>query len=200
LKRTENEESSRKSALHGAWSFGGESRSVLLLSGDDSSWKRESDLRVQKLSDVWSLGALLLASGVGDWKSFDSEDLDGSRSSSMASTHVSVALSDGTAGHGVSVFTVHVVSSGSGVVSDPDAEVLDKTGCLFGDLLHRDDFSGGLVDLLVVRHKVPESRFGGDWVWREKSNSVDRWVGLRVRRQLSASNDELAKIALCLHF
>jgi len=118
----------------------------------------------------------------------------------MASTHISVALSDGAVGLRVSVFTVHVVSSRSRIVSNPDAEVLDETGSLFGDLLHGNDFSGGLVDLLVVRNKVPESRFGSNWVRREKSDSVDRWMRLSVRRQLSASNDELAEIALCLHF
>ena len=48
-----------------------------------------------------------------------------------------------------------------------------------------DDFTSGLVDLLVVGHKVPESRFGSNWVWGEESDSVDRWVGLRVRRQLN---------------
>merc|ERR1712037_532610 len=52
----------------------------------------------------------------------------------------------------------------------------------------------------VVRNKVPESRFGGNWIRREESDSVHRWVWVRVRRQLSASNDELAKIAFCLHF
>ena len=70
LKRTEDEKpDSRMFDLHGAWSFGGKSRSVLLLSGNDSSWKRESDLRVQKLRDLGSLGTLLLASSVCDWKS-----------------------------------------------------------------------------------------------------------------------------------
>jgi hypothetical protein len=64
-----------------------------------------------------------------------SKDLDGSRSSSMASAHVPVALSDGGFGLGVSVFTVHVVSSRSRIVSDPDAEVLHQTGSLFGNLL-----------------------------------------------------------------
>ena len=53
----------------------------------------------------------------------------------MASAHVPVALSDGGFGLGVSVFTVHVVSSRSRIVSDPDAEVLHQTGSLFGNLL-----------------------------------------------------------------
>ena len=53
----------------------------------------------------------------------------------MASTHVSVALGDGTRGLGVSVLSVHVVGARSGIVSDPDAEVLDETGGLLSDLL-----------------------------------------------------------------
>jgi hypothetical protein len=71
LKRTENEESSRKAFLHSAWAICDESRSVLLLSRNDLSWKREFELRVQKLGDEWTSCALLLARGVGDGESFD---------------------------------------------------------------------------------------------------------------------------------
>ena len=54
------------------------------------------------------------------------KNLNRSWSGSMTGTHVTVALSDGSGGHGVSVFTVHVVSSRSRIVSDPDTEVLDN--------------------------------------------------------------------------
>ena len=72
--------------------------------------------------------------GRSGWKTY-SKDLDRARSGSMAGTHVSVALGDGTSGLGVSVLSVHVVGARSGVVSDPDAEVLDETGGLLSDLL-----------------------------------------------------------------
>ena len=64
------------------------------------------------------------------------KDLDRSRSSTMASSHIAVALSDGTRGLGVSVLAVHVVRSRSRIVSDPDAEVLDNGGRFLSDLLH----------------------------------------------------------------
>ena len=98
----------------------------------------------------------------------------------MSGTHISVSLGDGISGVSGSVFTVHVVGSRSWVVSEPDSEVLDNGWWLFLNLLDRDNFTSGLVDLLVVWYKVPESWLGSDWVWCEKSNPVEWWVWLSV--------------------
>ena len=53
---------------------------------------------------------------------------------------------------------VHVVGSGSGVVSDPDTEVLDDKRVLLLDLLDRDDLSGGLLELTQLTQEVPEPK------------------------------------------
>ena len=59
---------------------------------------------------------------------FDLHDLDGMCPGPMASSHVAVALGDGTGAAHVTILTVHVVGAGSGVVSDPDSKVLDLCG------------------------------------------------------------------------
>ena len=52
----------------------------------------------------------------------------------MAGSHITVALSDGSRDCQVAVFAVHVVSSRSGVITQPDAEVLNLQRGLFMDL------------------------------------------------------------------
>jgi len=143
----------------------------LLLSGNDSSGKRESDVFVEHLLNGRTLDIFTLNSG-------NLKDLDRSRSGTMASSHIAVALSDGSSSLGVSVLTVHVVRSRSRVVSYPDTKVLHNSGGFLSNLFHRDDLSGSLVDLLVVGNEIPESRFGSDWVGSKKSHTVDRSVGL----------------------
>ena len=56
------------------------------------------------------------------------------------------------------VLPVHVVGSRSGVVSQPDPEVLDLEGVLLLDLLDGDDLSGGLLELTQLTQEVPEPR------------------------------------------
>ena len=75
----------------------------------------------------------------------------------MASAHVAIALGDGSADGQVSVLAVHVVGSGPGVVSEPDAEVLDLEGLPLDDLLNADDLSGGLLELAELAQEVPET-------------------------------------------
>ena len=44
-----------------------------------------------------------------------------------------------------------------GVVSEPDAEVLDLEGLALADRLHADDLAGGLLELTQLTQKVPKS-------------------------------------------
>lgn len=56
-------------------------------------------------------------------------------SGAVAGGHVLVESLDGIRSGHLSVLLVHVVCTRSGVVSDPDAEVLDAEGVLLGDLI-----------------------------------------------------------------
>ena len=64
------------------------------------------------------------------------KNLDRSRSGTMASSHIAVALSDSSSSLGVSVLTVHVVRSRSRVVSHPDTKVLHNSGRFLSNLFH----------------------------------------------------------------
>ena len=51
----------------------------------------------------------------------------------------------------VTVFAVHVVGTGTGVVSQPDAKVLDFQGLLLRDFFNADNLAGGLqVGVLLL--------------------------------------------------
>jgi len=54
----------------------------------------------------------------------------------MAGSHISVALSDSTGRLCISVFTVHVVSSRSRIISNPNAEIFNKSWRRFRNLFH----------------------------------------------------------------
>lgn len=74
--------------------------------------------------------------------------MDGSESSSVSSSQISVHGFDSTDSGDVSVFLVHVVSTGSGVVSDPDSKVLDGGWLVFSDDVQRNNFTRSLLDLV----------------------------------------------------
>lgn len=73
--------------------------------------------------------------------------------SSVPGTHVTVALCDGATDAKVAVFAVHVVHSRTGLVTQPDAEVLDLDRALLWDLLEIYKY----IDLFMwIKHK-PEN-------------------------------------------
>lgn len=93
----------------------------------NSLWQREPDLGVVELLDLRSAAIASL-----DYLHFDY--LDGVSSGAMTSSHVAVALRHSSAHGQVSVLSVHVVSTGTRVVSQPDAKVLDLDRRLLCDL------------------------------------------------------------------
>ena len=60
--------------------------------------------------------------------------VDGPETGTVAGGHVGVEGLDGIRAGGLTVLLVHVVSAGSRVVTDPDAEVLDTERALLVDL------------------------------------------------------------------
>ena len=105
-----------------------------------------------------------------------SDDLNGTWSGTMSTGHLIVKLSDGTAKGEVSVLTVHIVSSRSGVISQPDTVVLDVSGVLLVDLDNVKDFSGRLLHLSELVHEIPVLGSSDDNVWGEDKHSVSLWV------------------------
>ena len=81
--------------------------------------------------------------------------LDRGGSSSVSSSHVSVALSDSASGSEIAVFAIHVVRAGTRVIAQPDTQVLDGRWLLLVDLLTINDLTVSLLDLL--REKMDEN-------------------------------------------
>merc|ERR1719234_2827084 len=89
----------------------------------DPAWKWELDLAVVHLGDQWP-------SALPSGDNFAPDDLDGVSPGPVSGSHVTVALSDGRVDSQVPVLAVHVVGSGTRVVPQPNAKVLDLQGIL----------------------------------------------------------------------
>lgn len=134
-----------------------------------------------------------------DWKTALQRQtyVNGTESGSMSGGHILVHCLDGIGSRHLAVLLVHVVGSGAGIISDPDAEVLDLQRALLRDLhfirqnfhvqkrkdthhVDADDFSIGLLDLSQLHQEVPETGLCNHGVWRKYSHSVElgRWVCL----------------------
>lgn len=61
--------------------------------------------------------------------------VDGAESGTVTGSHVLVERVDSIGSRHFSELLVHVVSSGAGIVADPDTEVLDLEWSLLGDLI-----------------------------------------------------------------
>ena len=89
--------------------------------------ERELDIRVVELLSVVPLAELEVDSGGLD-------DLDARESHTMARSHLGVHLFRGTIQCSVTVLLVHVVVTGSALVTQPDAIVLDRGWVALEDL------------------------------------------------------------------
>lgn len=103
----------------GVWPLGGEAWFVLAPQHTVGQW--ELDLGVVELLDSWP-------AALASCNLFHLHDLDGVRTGTVSGTHVSVALCDRAGSGQVPVLSVHVVSATSGIIAQPDAEVLHTQG------------------------------------------------------------------------
>lgn len=154
-------------------------------------WQWEFQILGQELLDVLSLDV----GGLFDLS--DLQDVDGSKSSSVSSSHVLVKGFDSGDSANISDFLVHVVSTGSGVVSDPDAEVLDLGWVSLVDLVDGDDFTGSSLDLVQLLQEVPVTRLGNHLVWSKDSHSEQLWFRNRFSWQTTADNLVFSQVSHC---
>merc|ERR1719283_94662 len=140
--------------------------------------QREFDLGIVELLDA---GATTFVGS--HFLHFD--DLDRRRSRSVSSAHISVALSDGAGGREVAVFAVHVVSTGTRIVTQPDSQVFHGRRLLLVDLLTGNDFTVSLLDLLQTVEVIPEARFGHHSIGCEDPHPEKRRHSQLVRGELT---------------
>ena len=111
--------------------------------------------------------------------------LDGMGTGTMTGCHVGVALCYCTTDCQVTVLSVHVVSSRTRIISQPDTEVLYSQWCLFVLTFHWNDFTSCLLELTQLTQKVPETRLGND-VIRSENVHLEQWGSwLLFGRQLT---------------
>lgn len=119
------------------------------------------------------------------------DNLDGSWTGAVATGHFVVKLGDGSGQGNISEFTVHIVSTRSGRISQPDTVVLDDSVVLFDDLYAVQDFTGGLLHLSELVHVIPELGLGNHSVWCEDDHAVSLRVWDIIGGSLSAHNLKL---------
>lgn len=147
----------------------------------DTLHQWELDLGIVELLDVHT-------TGLGGSDGLHLDDLNGVGTGTMTSTHVTVALCNGTTDRQVTVFAVHVVCARTGVVTQPDAKVLDLNWRCLVHLLQGHNFAGGLLELLQLTQKVPETGFGDNVVGSEDAHLVQRRLWLLLAWQLAAND------------
>lgn len=106
----------------------------------------------------------------------------------MSGGHILVQRLDGSRTAHLSVFLVHVVGSGSRVVADPDAEILDFQGSLLVDDIQGDHLAGRLLHFAQLHQEVPEAGFCDHSVGREDSHAVEFGGWVHICGQMSADD------------
>ena len=80
------------------------------------------------------------------------------------------------------------MGSGSAVVSDEDTIVLHDLRALLVDLVDSEDFTSGLLHLVVFTQEIPEARLSDNIVGSEDSHAVQSGVGGILSRSETADN------------
>ena len=125
---------------------------------------------------------------LGSFDFSNTDDLDGTETGTMTGSHVHVeGLNGFNTAHGTELL-VHVVGTGTGIVTQPNTEILNLHGLLFGDRSAADNFTGGTLNLLELAQKVEETRFGNDFVGSEDAHLVELRSGILLGRKFTTDN------------
>ena len=154
---------------------------LVSLSRGDSVRQRELDLGRGVKGPIRTLQISRL-DGSG------TDDLDGTRTSSVSTGHLIVQLTDGAREGHITELAVHIVGTRSTVITQPDAVVLDDPVVLFNKLNAVDNFTSGLLHLTELMHVVPELGLGNHRVGCKDDHAVGFWVGVFGGGSLAANH------------
>ena len=101
---------------------------------------------------------------------------------------VHTASLDGVGTGHLTELLVHVVGSRTRVIAKPDAKVLHLEGLLLGDLGEGDNLTSRALDLFQLAEKVPEARFGDDFIAGKDAHLVELRGGLLGGGELAADD------------
>ena len=96
----------------------------------------------------------------------------------MVAAHFHVELTDCSVERNISVLFVHVMNSGSRLISEHNSECFNVVGSLLKNLIDREDLSLSTLGLELLPQMVPEFRFGDNLIASEEANGID--FGIRV--------------------
>ncbi len=160
-----------------------------MLLRDDLSW---SDQWEAEISGEILVGVVSLDLSVADDGCLD--DLDVARHGSVSTGHIVVHLTDGASESNISVLLVHIVSSASASIAEPDGEVLHLSGVLLEDLSDIEDFTASSLSLGQRLHVVPELRLSDDLVTSEDLHPIDLWA--RILGSWCSATNKLVEMHL----
>jgi len=142
----------------------------------------ETESRGKQLFDVGTADVLSLL----DLN--DPEDVDRAEASTVPGSHILIEALDSVGTRKLSEFLVHVMCTRPGVVTDPDAEVLDLQGLLFVNAIDTNDLAVCFFDLLQLSQEVPEAGFSDDLVQCKNAHTVNLGVRLRLCGQVTTND------------
>ena len=172
----------------------GEEGSLELLGLSTVAAVRESELQIlMSVHDVLVSLQILIGNHGG------LDDLNRTITSTVSSSHLLIALLHSSEQSRITVLLVHVVSSGTRVVSQPDSVVLHLSASLVNlrksaiqvtvaYLVDSKNLTSSVLHLLQSVHEIPIAGLGSHRVRSEQSHSVDFRLGVNLRRKL-ATND-----------
>lgn len=126
----------------------------------------------------------------------------------MTSSHILVHALDSVCTGQLTILLVHVVRSRARIVAEPDTKVLHLQGLLLVDLIpiisirsrmnidgthdvDTDNLTRGLLYLLQLAKKVPETALGDDLIGRKDAHAVDLGCWVVGGRQMAPDDLEL---------
>ena len=147
--------------------------------------ERELDVRLVELLDV-------LTSAVARVNLLNSDDLNASVACTVPGSHFCVKLVDGSDEGGITELLVHVVGTAAAVVAKPHSKVLHVGGLFLVNFVNAENLSGGLLELVDLVKKVPESALSRDRVGSEDTHAEDRGFLVGLGGDLTSDNLEVS--------
>ena len=109
----------------------------------------------------------------------DLQDLETRRHGTMTTCHFHIHLLDSSVEGDVTEFLAHVNGGRTGVVTQPDGNVLDLIGLGLEDLVGGQNLTSGLLHLAQLTEEVPETAAGDHFVFSEDLHPIDHRARFR---------------------
>eukprot|EP00178_Gracilaria_changii_P021125 TRINITY_DN6286_c0_g1_i1.p1 TRINITY_DN6286_c0_g1~~TRINITY_DN6286_c0_g1_i1.p1 ORF type:complete len:134 (-),score=8.48 TRINITY_DN6286_c0_g1_i1:79-480(-) len=121
-------------------------------------------------------------------KNCSSDNRDSVSRGSVVACHFHVELTDCTIQRNISVFFVHVMNSGSGLIPEDNAESFNVVWPSFKNLINRQYLSLGALCLELSSKMIPEFGFSDNIIGSKKTDGINLGVWVLLSGKLSSHN------------